>query len=91
MSSTNGTTTSNMPDSNPAAAPSSKGKGKAIETAPPQQDMSMDEDDDSSDEETGAEDDVRTTPPSLPSHILARQPSLNRTPNLPKLTINLPE
>jgi len=61
MSSTNGTTTTsstNMTDSNPAVANSSKGKGKAIETAPPQQDMSMDEDEDSSDEETGAEDDV---------------------------------
>lgn len=69
MSSTNGTpitTSITMTDLTPAAANNSKGKGKAIDTAPPQQDMSMDEDEDSSDEETGAEDDVCAFPyPSI--------------------------
>lgn len=86
MSSTNGTpvttsltigtpvtTSLTMTDLIPAAANSSKGKGKAIDTAPPQQDMSMDEDEDSSDEETGAEDDVCAFP-TLPSHIPRSRP-----------------
>lgn len=62
---------------NPASTvPEPKGKGKAPPTAP--EDVEMEEDD-SSDEETGAEDEVRRSPPvfCIP-HALIQVPSASR-------------